>query len=110
VKVAETLRIEAAARIADYARRLLGDGEKQAEEPGDPGDRLEALVQIGAATGGNAGYLLDRLLPRARALGLDNDALGEAVEVAGMVKKMASNVFDKDAERALGRAEEVATP
>lgn len=108
MKVAETLRIEAAARIADYARGLLGDDDKRAEGPGDPGDRLEALVQIGAATGGNAGYLLGRLLPRARALGLDNDALKEAVEVSSMVKKMASTVFDKDAERALGRGEEAA--
>ena len=109
VQEAEALRVEAAAHIADYARGLLGDDEKRAEQLGDPRERLLALVQIGAATGGNAGYLLDRLLPRARGLGLSNDALREALEVAGMVKKMASNVFDKDAERALGRAEEVAT-
>ena len=108
VQEAEALRLEAAAHIADYARGLLDDGEIRAERLGDPCERLQALVQIGAATGGNAGYLLDRLLPRARGLGLSNDALKEAVELAGAVKKMAGNVFDKDAERALGRAEEVA--
>ena len=108
MREAEALRTEAAVHMADYARGLLGDGEKRAEGLGDPRDRLQALAQIGAATGGNAGYLLDRLLPQARGLGLSNDALKEALEVAGMVKTMASNVFDKDAERALGRGDDVA--
>ena len=109
VKEAEALRIKAAADIADYARGLLGDGEKRAEELADPCNQVQALVRIGAATGGNAGYLLDRLLPQARGLGLTDDALREAVEMAGMVKAMAGNVFEKDAERALGRGEEAAT-
>jgi hypothetical protein len=109
VQEAEALRVEAAAHIADYARGLLGDGEKRVEESDDPCERLLALVQIGAAAGGNAGYMLDRLLPRARSLGLSDDALKEALETAGAVKKMAGNVFNKDTERALGRAEQVAT-
>lgn len=109
VQEAEALRVEATAHIADYARGLLGEGEKRAERLGDPCERRLALAQIGAASGGNAGYLLERLLPRARGLGLSNEALKEAVEMAGAVKKMAGNVFDKDAGRALGRAEEVAS-
>ncbi len=100
VEEAQALRMEAARSIADFARGLLGDGEAQARTV-DPADRLRALVQIGAATGGNAGYVLDRVIPQARGLGLSNDALKEAVELAGGVKKMASVVFDKDAERAL---------
>jgi hypothetical protein len=108
VQEAEALRLEDAAHIADYARGLLGDGEKRSEDPHDPRDRRLALVRIGAAAGGNAGYLLERLLPRARGLGLSDEALKEALEMAGAVKKMAASVFDKDAERAQGRAEEVA--
>ncbi len=102
------MRVEAAAHIADYARGLLDDDDKRARGLGEPSERVRALVQIGAATGVNAGYMLDRLLPQARGLGLSNDALREAVEVAGMVKKMASTVFDRDAERALGREGDVA--
>jgi hypothetical protein len=102
VEEAETIRVEAARSIADFARGLLGEEEKQAQEVANPGDRLRVLVQIGAATGGNAGYVLDRVIPQARSLGLSDDALGEAVELAGAVKKMASVVFDKDAGRALG--------
>lgn len=108
VREAEALRTEAAAHIADYARGLLDDDEKHAQGVGEPSERVRALVQIGAATGGNAGYILDRLLPRGRSLGLSNKALKEAVEVADMVKNMASNVFGRDAERALGREEDVA--
>ncbi len=37
-----------------------------------------------------------------------SEALIEAVELAGAVKKMASIVFDKDAERALGADERIA--
>lgn len=108
VTEAQALRVEAATSVADYARGLLGDGQRQAEEHSDPGERSLVLVQIGAATGGNAGHLLDRLLPAARGLGLSNDALKEAVEVAGMVKKAAGDFFRKDADRALGREGEVA--
>jgi hypothetical protein len=108
VKEAEAVRLEAAAHIADYARGLLGDDEERAPGLVVTGERGRILAQIGAATGGNAGYLLDELPPRARGLGLSSDALKEALEVAGIVKKMASTVFDKDAERALGREDDVA--
>lgn len=107
VQEAEALRVEAARSVASYARQLLGDGENRADGGGDPGDRFQALVQIGAATGGNAGYLLDRLLPAARGLGLSSDAIEEAVELAGVVKTMAGNFFDKDVDRALRREGEV---
>lgn len=109
VQEAEALRVEAARSMADYAHGLLGDGEARAQRVADPDDRLCALVQIGAATGGNAGHVLDRLLPLACGLGLSNDALQEAVEMAGAVKKMASTVFDRDVERALERQADVAT-
>jgi len=107
VEEAEALRVEAARIISDYARGLLGAGGTRADRVADPGDRLHALVQIGAATGGNAGYVLDRLLPLAHGLGLGNDALNEALELARAVKQMASKVFDGDADRALGREREV---
>jgi len=106
---AEALRVEAAASVADYARGLLGDGEKRAHDFADICERSQALVRIGAATGGNAGPFLGEILPQARGLGLTNDALREAVEMAGMVKRMAGNFFEKDAQRALGRAKEAAT-
>ncbi len=106
---AEALRVEAAASVADYGRGLLGDEEKWAHDFSDMCERTQALVRIGAATGGNAGSFLGEILPQARGLGLTDDALREAVEVAGMVKRMAGNFFDKDAERALGRAEELAS-
>lgn len=106
---AEALRVEAAASVADYARGLLSDGEKRAHDFADTCERSQALVRIGAATGGNAGPFLSEILTRARGLGLTDDVLREAVEVAGMVKRMAGNFFEKDAQRALGRAEEVAT-
>jgi AhpD family alkylhydroperoxidase len=105
---AEALRVEAAASVADYARGLLGDGEKRAHNFADICERSQALVRIGAATGGNAGPFLDEILPQARGIGLTDDVLREAVEVAGMVKEMAGNFFEKDAQRALGRAEDVA--
>jgi AhpD family alkylhydroperoxidase len=106
---AEALRVEAAASVADYARGLLGDGEKRAHDFGDMNERSQALVRIGAATGGNAGPFLSDILPRARGLGLADNAVREAVEVAGMVKTMAGKFFEKDAQRALRRGEEVAT-
>ncbi len=108
VDEAEALRVDAARSIADFARGLLGDGEAQAHEMADPDDRLRALAQVGAATGGNAGYALERVMAVARDVGLSNDALKEAVELAGAVKKMASIVFDKDAERALGADQRIA--
>lgn len=108
VEEAEALRVEAAASVADFARGLLGDGEKRAYDFADTCERSQALVRIGAATGGNAGPFLSAILPRARGLGLTDDALREAVEVAGTVKAMAGNFFEKDAQRALGRGYEVA--
>jgi AhpD family alkylhydroperoxidase len=105
---AEALRVEAATSVADYARGLLGDGEKRAHDFADMCERSQALVRIGAATGGNAGPFLGEILPQARSLGLTDDVLREAVEIAGMVKRMAGNFFEKDAQRALGPAEEVA--
>jgi AhpD family alkylhydroperoxidase len=106
---AEVLRVEAAASVADYARGLLGDGEKRAHDLADTCERSQALVRIGAATGGNAGPFLAEILPRARGLGIADDAVREAVEVAGMVKMMAGNFFEKDAQRTLRLGKETAT-
>jgi len=102
VDEAEVLRIHAATSIADLARGLLGSSEERAAPLCSPTEPLQALAQVGAATGSNAGHALDRLLPYARGLGLSGEALSEAVEMAGVVKRMAAEFFGKDAERALG--------
>ncbi len=109
VSEAEVLRIQAATSIADFARGLLGGGEEADATLCYPSEPLQALAQVGAAAGGNAGPVLDWLLPQARGLGLTNEALTEAVELASMVKKMAGEFFRKDAERALERETAVAS-
>ena len=108
VDEAEVLRIHAATTIADFARGLLGSSEERAAPLCTPTEPLQALAEVGAATGSNAGHALDRLLPYARGLGLSGGALAEAVEMAGAVKRMAAEFFAKDAERALGADSEVA--
>jgi len=110
VEEAEVLRIHAATSIADFARGLLGSQEGRAAPLCSPAEPFQALAQVGAATGSNAGHALDWLLPYARGLGLSNEALSEAVEMAGMVKRMAGEFFGKDAERALGAGHEVSSP
>ena len=109
VSEAEVLRIQAATSIAEYARGLVGGGEEADATLCYPSAPLQALAQVGAAAGGNAGPVLDWLLPQARGLGLTNEALTEAVELASMVKKMAGEFFRKDAERALERETAVAS-
>ena len=104
------LRIHAATSIADFARGLLGSPEGRAAPLCSPAEPFQALAQVGAATGSNAGTALDWLLPYARGLGLTNEALSEAVEMAGVVKRMAGEFFRKDAERTLGVEAEVASP
>jgi hypothetical protein len=104
------LRIHAATRIADYARELLGSSQERAAPLCSPTEPLQALAQVGAATGSNAGHALDWLLPYARGLGLSGEALSEAVEMAGAVKRMAGEFFGKDADRALGAGSEVSSP
>jgi AhpD family alkylhydroperoxidase len=106
---AEVVRLVAVTAIAGYARHLLGD-EEQPVEYCDPTTADQALAQIGAATGGNAGYILESLLPRGRSLGLSDDTLAEAVQVAGKIKQVAANFFRQDAERALADRREVAAP
>ena len=108
VEESEVLRIHAATSIADFARGLLGSPEGRAAPLCSPAEPFQALAQVGAATGSNAGRALDWLLPYARGLGLTNEALSEAVEMAGVVKRMAGEFFHKDAERALGGGAEVA--
>ena len=110
VEEAEVLRIHAATSIADFARGLLGSSEERAAPLCSPTDPLQALAQVGAATGSNAGHALDWLLPYARGLGLSGEALSEAVEMAGVVKRMAGEFFGKDADRALGDEREVSSP
>jgi len=110
VEEAEVLRIHAATSIADFARGLLGSSEERAAPLCSPTDPLQALAQVGAATGSNAGHALDWLLPYARGLGLSGEALSEAVEMAGVVKRMAGEFFGKDADRALGAGREVSSP
>ena len=104
------LRIHAATSIADFARGLLGLSEERAAPLCSPADPFQALAQVGAATGSNAGQALDWLLPYARGLGLTSEALAEAVEMASVVKRIAGEFFGKDAERALGVESAVASP
>ncbi|HEY5626244.1 MAG TPA: carboxymuconolactone decarboxylase family protein [Dehalococcoidia bacterium] len=108
IEEAELVRIDAAMSTAAYARGLTGAVEEHVLAACSPASRARALAQVGAATGANAGYLLDALLPQARGLGLADEALVEAVAVAGKVKEMAANFFAKDAERALASGEAVA--
>ena len=110
VEEAEVLRIHAATSIADFARGLLGSPEERAAPLCSPADPFQALAQVGAATGSNAGQALDWLLPYARGLGLTNEALSEAVEMAGVVKRMANEFFGKDAERSLAVEATSASP
>ena len=110
VEEAEVLRIHAATSIADFARGLLGSPEGRAAPLCSPAEPFQALAQVGAATGSNAGHALAWLLPYARGLGLSGEALSEAVEMAGVVKRMASEFFGKDADRALGAGREVSSP
>ena len=110
VDEAEVLRIHAATTIADFARGLLGFSEERAAPLCIPSEPLQALAQVGAATGSNAGQALDRLLPHARGVGLSSEALSEAVEMARVVKRMAGEFFGKDAERALGGETKVVSP
>ena len=108
VEEAEVVRIDAAMSIAVYARGLTGVSAKHESAVCSPTSRSRALVQVGAATGANAGHLLDVLLPQARGLGLADEALAEAVAVASKVKDVAGNFFAKDVERALTSREAVA--
>lgn len=107
VRDAEALRVDAAVSIADYARQLLGGSAKHGDRLCSPAERQQALVQIGAAVGSNSGYAVDSLLAQARGLGLSNQALSEAIEIATKVKEVAAAFFRKDAERALGREENI---
>jgi AhpD family alkylhydroperoxidase len=108
VRDAETVRVDAAVAIAEYAAQLLGDPEKHGQRLCSPAESQQALVQVGAAVGSNAGYLLDSLLTQSRGLGLSNEALRETVAVANKVKSAAAGFFERDAERALGREESIA--
>ena len=108
IEEAELVRIDAAMSIAVFARGLTGVAARHESAVCSPTSRSRALVQVGAATGANAGDLLDAVLPQARGLGLSDGALAEAVAVAGKVKEMAANFFAKDAERALANGESVA--
>ena len=110
IEEAELVRIDAAMSIAVYARGLTGDAAKHESAVCSPESRSRALAQVGAATGANAGHLLDALLPQARGLGLADEALAEAVAVASKVKEVAGNFFAKDAERALAGRKTVAAP
>jgi len=110
VEEAEVVRIHAATAIADFARGLLGSSQERAAPLCSPAEPFQALAQVGAATGSNAGQTLDWLLPYARGLGLTEEALSEAVEMAGVVKRMAGEFFGKDAERALGGEAEAESP
>ena len=103
IEEAQVVRQEGGVAVANVGRTMLGlDVEAQGD--GLPSDRPQALAYIGSATGCNAGGLLARYLGAARALGLSAEQLGEAVEIAQVVKERgAAGFFAKDVERALGK-------
>ena len=99
----QVVRQEGGVAVANVGRRHLG---LQEEEPrnGLPSEGQQVLVYIGSATGCNAGGLLARYLEVAGGLGFSAEQLGEAVQIAQVVKeKGAQGFFVRDIERALGK-------
>ena len=72
--------------------------------------REREVVAAGAAIGAGCRPCTQYHVKAALKVGLTNEALTEAVEMAGVVKRMAGEFFHKDAERALGGGAEVASP
>ncbi len=100
---AQAVRREGGVAVANVGRTMLGLSE-EARGDGLPSEGPQALAYIGAATGCNAGGLLARYLETASGLGLSAEQLGEAVQIAQVVKERgAQGFFAKDVERALGK-------
>ena len=105
---AQAVRQEGGVAVANVGRRHLGLGEEAQADSG-PSEGPQALVYIGSATGCNAGGLLARYLEVASGLGFSAEQLGEAVQIAQVVKEEgAQGFFARDVERALARLGRVA--
>jgi len=100
IDTAQVVRQEGGIAVANVGRTMLGLDE-EAQGGGCLCDASQALVSIGSAAGCNAGSLLARYLEAASGLGLSPEELGEAVQMAGVVKERAADFLCKDVERAL---------
>jgi len=100
---AQAVRREGGVAVANVGRRHLGLGEEEAHGESCLCEAPKALVYIGSATGCNAGGLLARYLEAATGLGLSEEELAEAVQVAQFVKERAADFLRNDVERALGK-------
>jgi len=104
---AQAVRSEGGIAVSNVGRRILGVEGEQAERLGEPGEREQALVYIGAAVGCNAGGLLTGYMATAsERLGLSLENLRSALETAEFVKQRAADFLRRDVERALGQTEE----
>ena len=100
---AQAVRREGGVVVANVGRRLLELAEEEGRCDGSPSEGPQALVYIGSATGCNAGGLLARYLEAASGLGFSAEQLGEAVQIAQVVKeKGAQGFFVRDVEGVLG--------
>lgn len=100
---AHAVRREGGIAVANVGRMILGLDDEEAQGDNRPWDQPQALVYIGAAAGCNAGSLLARYLEAASGLGLSAEELGEALQIAQVVKERAADFLRKDVERTLGR-------
>jgi AhpD family alkylhydroperoxidase len=106
---AQAVRREGGIAVSNVGRRILGVEVEQAERLGEPGEREQALVYIGAAAGCNAGGLLTGYMAAAgERFGLSPEELRSALETAEFVKQRAVDFLRRDIERALGQTEEAA--
>jgi AhpD family alkylhydroperoxidase len=90
VVAAERVSADAAARMAQHARRQLA---AQAKDAGDGGTvRDAALAALGAAIAANSMPNIERYLTEAAELGVSHDELAEAVHLAHEVQGNAARI------------------
>ncbi len=87
--------------VANIGRRALGVEERPPERDEQPSGRSQALVDIGAAAGCNAGALLAPYLASAQRLGVATEELRSALEISEVVKEHAAKFLRHDADKAL---------
>lgn len=103
---AQAVRGQGGVAVANIGRRALGVEERPPERDEQPSGRSQALVDIGAAAGCNAGALLAPYLASAQRLGVATEELRSALEISEVVKEHAAKFLRHDADKAL---QEVAT-
>jgi AhpD family alkylhydroperoxidase len=106
---AQVVRREGGIAVSNLGRRILGVEHEQAEQVGEPEERGQALVYIGAAVGCNAGSLLTGYIGSAvERFGLSGEELRSALETAEGPKEGAAGFLRRDVKRALGQTEKAA--